>query len=130
MASWDQLRELALSLPEVVERPGRDWRIRDKLMVWERPLRQADLEALGEHAPEGPIICIWLPSLEAKEALLAAPGETYFTTPHFDGYRAILVRLDSIPLDELEELVIEAWLDRAPKRLVRQWESEREAGGS
>ena len=42
----------------------------------------------------------------------------FFTTPHFDGYPAILIRLEQIAIDELEELVIDAWLARAPKRLA------------
>ncbi len=55
----------------------------------------------------------------AKEALLAdAPG-VYFTTPHFDGYPAVLVRLGEIAVPELEELLAEAWLARAPKRLAK-----------
>jgi len=45
----------------------------------------------------------------------------YFTTPHFDGYPAILVRLDRIAVPELEELLVEAWLARAPKRLATQY---------
>jgi hypothetical protein len=42
----------------------------------------------------------------------------FFTTPHFDGYPTVLIRLAEIPVPELEELIIEAWLDRAPKRVV------------
>lgn len=57
----------------------------------------------------------------ATEALVAAEPELFFTTPHFDGYPAVLVRLERIPLDELEELNVEAWLDRAPKRLARRY---------
>ena len=45
----------------------------------------------------------------------------YFTTPHFDGYAAVLVRLDAISAEELEELVVEAWLCRAPKRLAAEY---------
>jgi len=58
----------------------------------------------------------------AKEALLADDPAVYFTTPHFDGYPAILVRLERIgaeELEELEELLAEAWLARAPKRLAK-----------
>lgn len=127
MATWDELSQLTLSLPEVTETTGRglrQWRVGKKLIVWERPLRASDFEALGDDAPEGPIIGVRLPDLMAKEALLADGGDAYFATPHFDGYRAILVQLDLIPVAELEELVVEAWVDRAPKRLVRQWEAE------
>jgi hypothetical protein len=45
----------------------------------------------------------------------------YFTTPHFDGYPAVLVRLDEIGLDELKEVIAEAWLCQAPKRLAQQF---------
>jgi len=60
-----------------------------------------------------------------KEALVADQPRLFFTTPHFDGYPAVLVRLDVAQPDELEELVVEAWLDRAPARLVREYEAER-----
>ena len=88
--------------------------------MWERPLRQADLVALGEAAPDGPVLGAHVPDLGAKEALLADAGSWCFTTPHFDGHPVVLVRLDRIPLPELEELVVEAWLARAPRRLVAE----------
>lgn len=59
--------------------------------------------------------------LGAKEALLADDPDVYFTTPHFDGYPAVLVRLDRIAIDELTELIVEAWLARAPKRLGKEY---------
>lgn len=121
MASWDDVRELALALPEtseVLSRELRQWRVKDKLFVWERPLRKSDLAALGDEAPDGPILGARVEHLVAKEALLADDPELFFTTPHFDGYPAILVRLDRIGLEELREVVVEAWLVRAPKRLV------------
>jgi len=125
MATWDDVRRIALTLPETVERSSRDgvleWRVKDKLFAWERPLRRADLEALGDSAPDGPILAARVPDLGAKEALLADEADVYFTTPHFDGYPMILVRLDQIAVPELEELLVEAWLDRAPKRLATEY---------
>jgi hypothetical protein len=59
--------------------------------------------------------------LIAKEALLADDPGVYFTTPHFDGYAAVLVRLDEIALDDLVEVIVEAWLCQAPKRLAREY---------
>jgi hypothetical protein len=59
--------------------------------------------------------------LVAKEALLADDPSVYFTTPHFDGYPAILVQLDRIGLDDLREVIVEAWLARAPKRLAKAY---------
>jgi hypothetical protein len=121
VATWEEVREIALALPEtaeVISRDLRQWRVKDKLFVWERPLRRSDLEALGDDAPEGPILGARVEHLGAKEALLADESGVFFTTPHFDGYPAILVRLDAIAADDLEEVVVEAWLARAPKRLV------------
>ena len=59
MATWDDVRRLALALPETDERRSRDllqWRVKDKLFVWERPLRGSDLEALGDRAPDGVLV--------------------------------------------------------------------------
>ena len=124
MATWDDVRRIALALPETSEGISRDlrqWRVKDKGFVWERPLRRADLEALGDDAPDGPILGARVEHLGAKEALLADDPGVYFTTPHFDGYPAVLVRLDRIGLEELEELTVEAWLARAPKRLAQTY---------
>ncbi len=121
MATWDDVRELALALPECSERESRglcQWRVKDKLFVWERPLRRTDLAALGDKAPDGPILGARVEHLVAKEALLGDPTGVFFTTPHFDGYPAILVVLDAISLEDLRETVVEAWLARAPKRIV------------
>ncbi len=121
MATWDDVRRIASALPETVEPPDDElaWRVKDKLYAWERPLRRGDLEALGDAAPKGAILAARVPDLGAKEALLADNPEVYFTTPHFNGYPAILVRLDRIPVRELNELLSEAWVSRAPKRLVK-----------
>jgi hypothetical protein len=121
VATWDDVGRIALALPETSERLSRDlrqWKVKDKGFVWERPLRRADLEALGEDAPDGPILGARVEHLGAKEALLADDPSVYFTTPHFDGYPAILVRLDRIGLEDLHELIVEAWLARAPRRLA------------
>ena len=122
MANWEDVRRLALALPDTSERLSRDlrqWRVHDKLFAWERPLRRADLEALGHEAPDGPILAARVEHVGAKEALVADDPAVFFTTPHFDGYPAILVRLDRIGLDDLHELIVEAWLARAPKRLAK-----------
>ncbi|HEY1591686.1 MAG TPA: MmcQ/YjbR family DNA-binding protein [Solirubrobacteraceae bacterium] len=124
MATWDDVRRLALSLPETDERDSRGlphWRVREKGFVWERPLRRSDLEALGNQAPDGPILGARVEHLVAKEALLADNPRVYFTTPHFDGFPAVLVRLEEISEDELRELITEAWLSRAPKRLAADY---------
>ena len=113
-----------MSLPEAEERVSRErlqWWVGGRLFVWERPLRKSDLAALGDAAPDGPILGARVEHLMAKEALLADDSGIYFTTPHFDGNPAILVRLDRIGLEELEEVVVEAWLVRAPPRLAKRY---------
>ena len=128
MADWNDVRRIALALPGASERVSRDlrqWVVRDKLFVWERPLRRSDREALGDAAPDGPILGARVEHLVAKEALLAGDPQVFFTTPHFDGYPAVLVRLERIAAGELDELIVEAWLNRAPKRLVDAYLAER-----
>lgn len=123
MATWHDVRTYALALPETTEEISssglREWRVRKKLFTWERPLRRGDLEALGAAAPNGPILSISTAGLEMKEALLASSAAVYFTTPHFDGYAAVLIRLDAISAKELKDAIAEAWLARAPKRVAK-----------
>jgi len=121
VATWDDVRRIALALPEVSEPGARVWKIKDKLLVWERPLRKGDYVALGDKAPNGPILGARVAHEGMKQALLADDPSVFFTTPHFDGYPAVLVRLEEIGLLELEELVEEAWLAQAPKRLVKTY---------
>jgi hypothetical protein len=127
MATWDDVRRIALALPETSEQRSRElqrWCVKDKGFVWERPLRRSDLEALGDAAPDGPILGARVEHLGAKEALLSDDPGVFFTTPHFDGFPAVLVRLDGIGPGDLEELITEAWLARAPKRLVKAYLDE------
>jgi hypothetical protein len=122
VATWDDVRRLALALPETAEKASYggapSWTVKGKGFVWDRPLGRADRAHLGDAAPDGPVLGAHVPDVGAKEALIADDGCVYFTIPHFDGYPAVLVRLDRIDVAELEELVVEAWLARAPKRLA------------
>jgi hypothetical protein len=127
MPTWDDVRRIALALPETSERESRglaSWRVKDKGFVWERPLRRADLEALGNAAPDGPILGVRVEHLGAKEAVLASDPDVFFTTPHFDGYPAVLVQLDRISPEELTEVIVEAWLARAPDKLAQRYLDE------
>ncbi|MGD0050856.1 MAG: MmcQ/YjbR family DNA-binding protein [Vulcanimicrobiaceae bacterium] len=122
MASWRDVRRIALALPGTSERATSGgtatWDVKEKGFVWERPLRKQDHAALGASAPTGAILGVRTPDLEMKEALLARDPSIYFTTPHFDGYPAVLVRLGAISVAELRDVIVEAWLARAPQRLV------------
>jgi len=128
MATWDQVRRYALALPGVTERTSHGsaaWIVDKRFFVWERPLRKSDLAALGEAAPKGAILGIRTADLEMKEAILRSDPRVFFTTPHFDGYPAVLVQLAKIRARDLERIIIEAWIARAPERLVREYLTRR-----
>lgn len=128
MADWDDVRRIVSSLPETREESRGSgqlsWRVKDKSLAWERPLRKSDLKTLGDAAPEGEILGVRVPDLGAKEAILADNGGAVFTIPHFDGYPAVLVLLEQIDVDELEEMLVEAWLCRAPAKLAKAFLAE------
>ena len=120
MATWDDVGRIVGELPETAEPSPRNWRVRKKLIAWERPLRKADYAALGADAPDGDVLGARVADEGVKFALIADEPGVYFTTPHFDGYPAVLVRLAEIGVPELEELLTEAWLAQAPKTLSRK----------
>ncbi len=127
MANWQDVEEAVALLPGTEPSTAygqRAWRVRKKLLVWERPLRKADRDALGPGAPSGAIV--GLPTEDADEAndLITAFPDVFFTTPHFDGYAAVLTRLDALPLGLLQHLVRAAWLRSAPKALVKGFVAE------
>ena len=123
MATWQDVRRCATSLPGVVEgtsygRPA--WEVRKKTFAWERPLGRKDLADLGltEQAGEG--LGVRVADDGVAQALVAS-SPACFTIPHFRGFTAVLVQLADVEHAELEELVVEAWLCRAPTRLVADW---------
>jgi hypothetical protein len=124
MLTWNDVGRACLALPEATELTSpegrRSWRVRDKAFVWERPLRKKDLAELGSTAPTGPVLAAYVPDEGAKAALIADEPDVYFTTHHFDGYPAVLCRLEKLDADSLAELAAEAWACRAPRRLVAE----------
>ena len=124
MATLEDARRIALGLPATSEKVSwgsLHWRVRDKGFAWERPRRRTDLAALGDDAPAGEILGVRVADLEEKEGLVAAEPGVFFTIPHLDGWPAVLVRLEAIALDELQEVITDAWLDRAPARLREEF---------
>lgn len=117
MATWTDVTRL---LRTADREPGkRIWRVKKKLVAWERPLRRSDLDALGDDAPAGDILGVYVP-VELKDALVEH-GAPYFTTPHFDGYPAILVELARAKVPELKKLLATACAERAvTKRRARR----------
>lgn len=138
MATIDQVRRIALGFPGAVEtesgyRMGPQWRVGAKggLFIWMRPLGKKDAEdvaALGLPAPDGEIVAVRVEDEGVKAALIASDPDVFFTIPHFDGYSAVLIRLDRLDPDRLDELVTESWLLRAPKRVAKEWLAAHPAG--
>ena len=110
MVDWETVREIALAFPEVEESTeGRiAFSVRGKGFAWEA--RERDGGGLAVRV-EG----------EEKQLLLDANPEAYFTSPHYTGFPAIQIRLESIGPDELRELLEDAWLIQAPKRLAAEF---------
>lgn len=73
--------------------------------------------------PRPDVVAIRVPDAAEKEMLLASDSEKFFTEPHYNGFPAVLVRLGAIEVDELEELIIDAWRCQAPRTLVKEFEA-------
>jgi hypothetical protein len=124
MATWDDVASVVGELQLTEERSPHEWRVGKKLIAWERPLRKSDYDALtavGVEPPQGDILGVRVADEGVKFALIADEPELYFTTPHFDGYPAVLVKLAAIDERGLRELIVEAWLTQAPKHLVQEF---------
>lgn len=123
MATWEDVARICLALPgtgEGVSRGWRQWTVQGKAFVWERPLGKKDAAELGAAAPTGPVVAARVPDEGAKAALVAAEPDVDFTTHHFDGYAAVLCRLDRLDTEALTELAAEAWACRAPRKLLAE----------
>lgn len=104
MATDADVRRIALSLPQVTEKPsyGRPgWRVKDKLFLTIRVETEGGL-------------MLFVADLDEKEVLLASDPKRFFTTPHYDGYAIVLVNLSAVDEDELTELITESWWVKAP----------------
>jgi hypothetical protein len=107
MATEDDVRRIALSLPEVIEKP---WFNTPGFRVKDKGFLRIRSEAEGG-------LVVFVDDLDEKEALLASDPDKFFTTPHYDGYPTVLVDLAAVDTDELTELIVDSWLVKAPKRV-------------
>jgi hypothetical protein len=130
MTTMADLDRLALSLPQTTKELSDDgrpsYRVHGKLFCCQRGRRP---DAVDPQTAErlDDVLMFRVADLDVKELLLADDRRVFFTTPHFDGYPAVLMRIPElarIDRDELHDLVVEAWLTRAQKRVARAWLQE------
>ena len=125
MADQDDVRRIAVALPEVEERDDRfafavpnKGKLKDLAWIW--------LERPGPKQPRIPrpdVLAIRVSGDTEKQALLAADPTKFFTEPHYNGFPAVLVRLPEITPTELQELLTDAWRIQAPRALVKTFDS-------
>ena len=130
MATMADLDDLALAMPlttkEVADDGRPSYHVHGKLYCFHRSRRPDAIDhETGERLDD--VLMFRVGDLAEKEFMVADERGIYFTTPHFDGYPAVLMRIPDlarIDRDELHDLVAEAWLTRAQKRVARAWLAE------
>jgi hypothetical protein len=115
MATAEHLRDIALSLPEATEKP-----------MHGTPAFYVRSKFFTKLSHDGRTAVVHVESLEEKELLLATEPRKLTTTPHYDGYRMVLVVLAKVTKAELREFVTGSWRLRAPKRLVSDIEAHQQ----
>ena len=129
MVTLDDVAQMVAELPDVTEgaRHGnRTWFVRGKGFVWERPFSKADIKRFGDETPpDGDILAVAVDDLGEKEAVLVAHAKSFFTIPHFDGYAAVLIRLNKATKREVREAILDAWLACAPPKLADEYMASR-----
>jgi hypothetical protein len=132
MATMRDLDQLALAMPEATKEVSDDGRpsylVHGKTFCFHRGLRRDAVDPkTGEQLDD--VLMFRVDGPDAKELVLADPRGIFFTTPHFNGYPAVLVRipdLAKLTRQELRDVVIDAWLTRAQKRVAKAWLAEHE----
>lgn len=130
MATMADLDELALAMPQTTKEESDDgrpaYRVHGKLFCCHRSRRPDAIDPeTGERMDD--VLMFRVADEGVKELLLADVRDIFFTTPHFEGYPAVLVRIPELARldrDELRDLVAEAWLTRAQKRVAKAWLEE------
>jgi hypothetical protein len=112
MATEDDVRRIARSLPETTEKP---WHGSPGFKVKDKSFLRIRAEAEGW-------LVVFVEDLAEKDALLASDATKFHTTPHYDGYPTVLVDLEAVDEQELTELITDSWRNKAPKRVLKAYE--------
>jgi hypothetical protein len=133
MADQDDVRRIARSLPDTVESEDRfafsvrteitrgkhRGEFKDKGFVWVWLER---IHPKQGRVPQPKVVAMSVADEGEKAMLVASDGEKFFTEAHYNGYPAVMVRLEAVDLDELEELITDAWRCQAPPALVEEFD--------
>ena len=130
MATMADLDKLALAMPQTTKELSDDGRptylVHGKFFCFHRSRRRDAIDPdTGERLDD--VLVFRVADVGVKELMLADDRDVFFTTPHFDGYSAVLIRIPDLARldrDELEDAVVEAWLTRAQKRVAKTWLDE------
>jgi hypothetical protein len=116
VADAEDVRRIALTLPHVIEieSDGFDFRVADKGFVWSYPERVPG----RRRVIRTDIAVLFVGDEAEKQALVLGEPDLFFTTPGYDGWPLVMLRLDEVKLRRLRELVTDAWRMRAPDDLV------------
>jgi hypothetical protein len=117
IADADDLRRLALALPgvEEIDCDGFDFRVGGKGFVWSYPERRPG----KPRVLRTDIAVLFVGDEAEKQALLLGEPDVFFTTPGYDGWPLVMLRLDEVDVERLDELVLDAWRMRAPDEISR-----------
>ena len=100
---------------------NKTWKVGDKHFAWHRPFSKADIKRYGDETPpDGDIVAVMVESLDAKDALLAMELPGFFTIPHFNGYKAVLIQLKKARAKDVRAAILDAYKTVAPAEKPRK----------
>jgi hypothetical protein len=116
VADAGDVRRLALALPHVeeIDSDGFDFRVGGKGFIWSYPEREPG----QRRVIRTDIAVLYVGDEAEKQALLLGEPEVFFSTPGYDGWPLIMLRLWEVDMERLAELVTDAWRMRAPRELA------------
>ena len=126
MPDQDDVRRLVADFPGVVERPDRfgfavenKGKLKDFAWVWAERI-----DPKKPRIPNPSVLAVRVAGEEPKQFLIGAVPDVFFTEPHYNGFPAVLVRLEAIGLHQLRELLLDAWRTQAPRAVARAFQPQ------
>lgn len=124
MATQDDVRRICARLPGAIEGSERfgfgvlvKGKVKGFVWSWAERVHPKKAKVINDD-----VLAVSTPGLAAKDMILASDPAKFFTEPHYDGFPAVLVRLEAIPVEELEDLIIEAWRTKAPPHHLAEFD--------